>query len=390
MNFLKVISVLGITSVLGSSLWADMPSVNPRPRMQMMGGAGLSTTGDKDSAMINPAGLSDIEESEIQVFPLLIQAPFQLDSLTSFLDYNDVRTNDASTNDQKSTALQSFLSDVAAESIGIRVNLNPSYTMKYFHAGLLIEATGSPALRVNDITGNNFMDVQGTNMTFGGILAGSYAFFEETLSVGASLKPLYRYATFTNENVTLYDLMLGQNSNTSINDQLIGDGVLKRGAFAFGVDLGLRYRFKWYGDANASIQKWIDLLKPAVGLTYQDVANTRFFGRTGDVPKDIDQSVSAGISVEPDLWIVKTAFAFDMRNIQEEQSLWNKLHFGAEATLWDMISARVGMSQGYMTGGMGLDVPFFELDLYVTAEEVGESASIQENRTLGFRASFTL
>ncbi|MBN8555459.1 MAG: hypothetical protein J0L93_08445, partial [Deltaproteobacteria bacterium] len=82
-------------------LSADPVSVNPRPRMQSMGNAGLATVGDYDSAMVNPAGLADVEKSRVDALPLLIEVPFDIDLITAFTDFNDVRESNAGTAEKR-------------------------------------------------------------------------------------------------------------------------------------------------------------------------------------------------------------------------------------------------------------------------------------------------
>jgi hypothetical protein len=98
-NFMKKITlqvacVLTLVTVRNS--YADPVSLNPQPRMQSMGGAGLSAGGDKDSAMLNPAGLSDVKSSYWSIMPLLFEAPFEIDAVQSAIDYKDAI--DAATN----------------------------------------------------------------------------------------------------------------------------------------------------------------------------------------------------------------------------------------------------------------------------------------------------
>src|SRR5207248_1083770 len=54
-------------TILPSVSKADIVSVNPRPRMEAMGGAGVAAMGDHDSAMMNPAGLADVEKTKLDI-----------------------------------------------------------------------------------------------------------------------------------------------------------------------------------------------------------------------------------------------------------------------------------------------------------------------------------
>lgn len=381
MSLRRIINFVFLAAILAPSArtYADNPSINTRPRSDMMGGSGLALPGSKDSASLNPAGLEDIEEAEWAI-PFVIELPFDVDVLDSALNYIDKTDGDNKTEAQES--LEQFLRDGASSSVRARLNFNPSYTRKRLHIGPFVEALVDTDFRLAGLGGNLLAEGGDTAVTAGLQVATSYSFFEERLQVGVVVKPLYRLSPFVNRQQTLYDIAVGQNAGEEVDDRLIGSS---QKSFGLGVDLGAKYNFETYGLADSHwLARFIKHFKPAVGLTYQDVADTRFF--SGDaLPADISQSLSLGLAVTPRWRFVQVNGALDFRNLNEKQSFLNTLHAGAEAILWDFWSIRFGLGQGYFSGGMGLDIPFFELDLYVAAQEAGEFAHINDSRVVGIR-----
>lgn len=381
---MKRLTSLGILLLWASAVIADPVSVNQRPRMQSMGGAGLALEGDKDSAVINPAGLADIEEPEWQIFPLLVELPFNTDAFSKALDYEDVRSSKSSTDLEKREALDKFAREVSSSAIGARVNFYPSYTRKFFHAGIFVDAIADSNLRINGFTSNQIAESGDTAITVGGIFGGAYSFYENSLQVGLTLKPMMRNSPFQRRYQKVSDIAKGLDPDQSVSDALFGDDASGRNAFAFGVDLGMKYWIQDYG--LGSMKSFVERWRPAVGLTYQDVGNTRFF-TDDEMPEDIPQSISLGAAVHPRWRFVEGRIALDFRNINEQQEFLNMFHFGSEAVLWGLWAIRFGVSQGYFVGGMGLDLPFFETDIYVAAEESAEYAHNTDLRTLGIRLS---
>jgi len=363
---------VSILSFLGSQTFADSVTLNPRPRMQSMGGSGVASKGDQDSAMMNPAGLADVEKNKIQALPILIEVPFDVGVVSSFQDFDSVR--ESGTTAEKKAALESFLTDVASSAEATRVNLYPSYTRKYMHVGLLIDILTDAKFRLGGLAANESFELGGSNVTAGLILGGAYPFFENRLQVGLTLKPIYRMAISTEQEQRVHDILKGLNANADVADELFGATKLDQKAFGVGADLGLKYWIPYMEES----------LSPSVGMTYQDIGNTRFFTDKA-LPANIPQSLSLGVAVHPTLWKFKNTFTLDARTLNEQQEFLNYLHLGAESVIWDMLAIRAGIAQGYFTGGIGFMSRFFEADVYVAAREAGKKANIQSVRTLGLR-----
>jgi len=369
-NLIKGITFLA-ASLVSMTVFANYPSFNPRPRLMSMGGAGLSAPGDRDSAYVNPAGLADLESTHFDVLPILFEFPYEFGLVSDYQDLQDTLDNDSSTDQQKGDALENFLHDYADLSTSTRININPGFSKENFYFGLVADALVSPRLRAGGVTSNQIVELGGSNVTAAVVVAYSRSFMEKRLRVGATVKPVYRLSVLAENEQTVYDVIKGLDPGTDVGKQLLGDTQLERKAFGLGVDLGAQYQLPFFEE----------MLHPRVGLTYQDIGSMRFFG--SDRPKNVEQSLSIGGSVEHQFGIVGLTAALDFRNINKAQEMLNMIHFGAEARFWRLLALRAGLSQLYWTVGAGLDVRFLQLDIFVAAREAAKTIHWDSDRTVG-------
>jgi len=378
-----LVLALGV-SFVASQVFADVARVNPRPRSLSMGGAGVAVEGDKDAASINPAGLADVTKTEYQIFPILVEVPLDFDVISSGLDYKS--SLDKKDKTKQRDELEKFLRDVQSSSQRVRVNFYPSYTRKYFHVGLLAEGDLDAKMQVGGVGADFAAEGGRSNITAGLIMAGGYGFFDNSLQVGVTLKPLYRFSVFEEEDQRPLDIMKGKNrvagKEIGVKDQLFGRSMTDNKAFGIGGDLGLKYWVQSTG--RSGLDRIITLLRPSLGVTLQDVGRTRFF-TDRSTPADIDQSLSAGFALHPAWKAVQATFAFDVRNLLQKEAFENKIHFGAEARIIKFILVRAGLSQMYLTGGLGVDLRYFQMDAYYSAQQAYEYAHNKALHIIGLR-----
>jgi hypothetical protein len=178
------------------------------------------------------------------------------------------------------------------------------------------------------------------------------------------------------QEVTVYDLLIGQDTSSTV-DQIFGDPVADRRGFGFGLDLGARYDLPFLED----------VLRPSVGMTWQDIGSTRFVANKDSRPNSIPQSISAGLAIHPDWKLLRNTVALDLRNIQESQEFMNKLHLGLEMVVWDILAFRGGLAQGYFSTGVSLLTRILEAEVFLAAREAGKKANVQAIKTLGLKVS---
>lgn len=368
------------------SLWADAPSLNPRARSLSMGSAGLALKGGVDSASMNPAGLADVEKPYWSVFDLTLQAPYDFGIVSAANDYRSAAKGDNEA--KKRQTLEKFVREVQSTSQTLNLSFYPSYTRKNIHIGFLMNAGLEGRLYGGGVGADLLSQAGDSNLTAGLIAAGSYSFLNKSLQVGVTLKPLYRFAVFESVDQRPLDLAKGKNrvgvDQVGVKNVIFGESVTDNRAFGFGADLGVKYWMQPVGQWR--FDEWIQRLRPSFGLTLQDVANTRFF-TSKKIPSDIKQSLSMGFALHPAWRWIEGAIAFDLRNILEEGAFENKVHMGAEARIYRFFLVRVGLSQLYLGGGLGLDFKYFQLDAFFNQEEAYEYAANRPLRTLGLRVA---
>jgi hypothetical protein len=370
------------------------PSTNRSVRALGMGNAFIALKGSASSPFYNPAGLNDLEKARFEfVGPTFEMSAGAIDLIGDVQDLVDAIDN-ATTDAEKVRALDAFVNDKYGSFESFRVASNLfSYLRKNFAVGVLIEERLDVAFR-NPISPTfdvrNISDV----MFF---VSGAYGFWDGLLQVGGTLKPTVR--TSVTEQIDVA---------TAINEEV--DDVFKKllyPHFGIGFDLGVKSNLDIPVLRDIPIYKQLyTFLKPSIGLTYQDIANTRYtVGLRGDgagqsgiedttkfqnaVDGEIEneQSVSVGIAVSPDLWIVQTNFAMDFRNLNQDGDFLSHFNIGGEATFFKMLSARAGFNQGYVTGGVGVDIGFIRFDFATYAEEVGIHSRQGSDRRYAFSFS---
>jgi hypothetical protein len=100
-------------------------------------------------------------------------------------------------------------------------------------------------------------------------------------------------------------------------------------------------------------------------------------GDTYTVPMSID----AGVALRPDLGkgraVIDPTVHVDVADIvglvSGARDPWTYLHAGAEVTMGSLLTVRAGLSQGYITGGIGLRLAFLDLNLAVFTREMGRA-----------------
>jgi hypothetical protein len=206
---------------------------------------------------------------------------------------------------------------------------------------------------------------------FGLQLGSAYGFFDDMLQVGLALKFLERH--LIDETISQRDVIANANFSDILDTDNFGFGV--------GVDAGVK--------AKLPIKNWKlwDYLDPTFALTLQDIGHTRFSNGLGRQ----EESMTFGLAVYPDYWKLKSALAFDFRDLEHTTDFIAKFHAGYEVTWPEIskilrsVSARIGVSQGYFAGGVGLDFKYAKLNFASWGREIGENTRQKESRMFGFQ-----
>jgi len=360
-----VLAVPAVASAQNGRFAPESPSMSRKVRNLGMGNVGVAIRGSHDSSpFYNPAGLNDLEKGRFQ----FLTPTFEMaaDSVTSITDTMTLIDDINATDDvvERTRILDAFIAERRGEYQRVRFALDLfNYARKNFAAGLAIDERMDMSFDESNPPGSFNIRNIGDVFVF---LYGAQGFKEGLVQVGVTLRPTVRFSLDEeNQNISYADVV---GEDTPGGDPVIEEQmkqVYEDRRFGMGVDLGLKTNLALPFWKDAKVYKF---LQPAFGVTWQDIGSPTF----GAAP-DNEQSVSIGAAVHPDVWILKNTFAFDIRDLNQGKDFITKLHIGAESMIdWAIkFGLRVGLNQGYFTGGATLDFRFVKLDLAYYMEEVG-------------------
>ncbi len=121
-------------------------------------------------------------------------------------------------------------------------------------------------------------------------------------------------------------------------------------------------------------------LKPTFSLVWLDVGQTQYKKYSGlqDPPAQADNLIF-GTSIEHEFLMIDWTYSFEYQYIRTNgEDVAKKLHAGTEASL-GLIDLRAGISQGYLTYGVGLDLFFLQIDATAFTSEMGSYAGQSRN-----------
>lgn len=354
-----------------STIPSENPSLMKGTRPLGMGNAFIAMPGsDENAPFYNPAAINDYEKK--LHFRILSPAfDFSPGTISLIKDVFQLSKdiNAESTDGGKTRVFRNFVNTHSGEFQSAQVRL-PLVTVmhKWFSASILTDSRNTISFRNRAFTNVEILSQSDVGGTFGG----AYGFFDDQLQAGLNLKILHRVSI--NETITIDKI---------INSTTFKDTVPILRATGVGFDIGLKGKIPTFEKA------WLDLLKPTVGFTWQDVGNTRF---SGNVP-NTQQSISLGLAVHPQWGKWQFHVANDFRELNQSNNFLNKWNIGAEVVaprLWGFFtpSARIGGHQAYISAGAGLDFKYAKLEFATYGEEAGKFSHSKQLRRIAGNLSF--
>jgi hypothetical protein len=367
------------TLLIPGRLWAqatttiptEHPSLYKGVRPLGMGNAFIAMPGQDENAIFyNPAAVNDYEEKFHFRFlsPVFDFSPGSIGLVKDLFDLGD--DIDAQTTDAgKIDTFRTFVNQHTGQFESVQARF-PAVTMmyKWVTLSLLADTRNTISFRNRAFTNIEVL----SRSDFGGIIGSAYSFFNDMLQAGLAIKVLHRLSI--DEIITTDDV---------VNNPNFGDTLPRRRSTGVGVDIGLK------GKIPTFKKKWLDILKPTVALTWQDIGNTRF----GNNVPDTNQSISIGFALHPAIGDWQLHFANDFRELNQSSSFIKKWNIGAEAVaplLWNFFrpSVRIGGNQGYITAGASLDFKYAKLEFATYGEEAGKFTNQKQLRRLATNLSF--
>jgi hypothetical protein len=141
----------------------------------------------------------------------------------------------------------------------------------------------------------------------------------------------------------------------------------------------------------------------SMGLSINQILNGKLnqfssgLAAGGDVSQSqtLSRSLNFGVSTKRDSvgrFFKDFIAAIELTDIgnNENGSIFRNFHCGAESRILQILRLRIGFNQGWPTAGVGLTLPFMELDAATWGEELTYNAGGLEDRRFGVRVSFFL
>jgi hypothetical protein len=195
-------------------------------------------------------------------------------------------------------------------------------------------------------------------------------FLNKSLFVGANVKYLHRGDVKFDANVTDADSI----GNMDSSDML-------KAGMGTSVDLGVIYKLP-------------GLLQPSVAATISNVGAAPFrkMSDEADAPDGLKQVINLGVAIQPQSKMSKFKLMAELWDVSSQinKSTIKKLHLGGDLSVLDTIGFTAGLSEGWSSGGMYVDLRFFRFDAGVYIQEMAERAGVRPDRRLFFRLTLGL
>lgn len=211
----------------------------------------------------------------------------------------------------------------------------------------------------------------------------AHRFLDGSLNVGVNLRAIYRLSV---------DRVLGIADFTQSGKKLNFQSLGAQGVGIDG-DLGTLYKLPF----TARFIKGV-----SVGASLNNFLQSHYvdFGREvvakvrGQPPRN-NRTVNTGVRADfPDLFLFKnTLFAIEFQDVGSTNKLTStakKIHAGTETTMFGFLALRAGLNQGYITGGLGFDLPLVKINVATYGEELGSNAGQLEDRRVLLNLEFAI
>lgn len=189
------------------------------------------------------------------------------------------------------------------------------------------------------------------------------------------------------------EVRVNSKSSYSLQQYFAGEkvaDVIKGGnGIGFDFDLGTTFKPHWtLGDFKCELGFAINNI---LGGQYKNISHP-IASWQGD-PFQSHRAFNFGVSALHDhFWFFSSILlAIEMTDIGNNinGSIYKNLHLGSEFK-WKALAARLGVSQGYLTAGFGVDLWLFQVNVATYAEELGLNPGVMEDRRYAAQIGFQI
>lgn len=359
MMFKKILFFILNFSISAQAI--ELYQAGSSPRCLAMGGTCIAHVRGTEGLFFNAATLARVEGMQLTLF-----------QFSAAVSKNAQDYVSAVQNNSGNTITSSDLQDLYGKTLSADVSARGGLVLPYFGAGAystnyLTETFSNPAYPTFNL---NYVS------DYGYLVATALPLAQNT-SLGFSVRSAKRWGG--NKDIDVSTLI------GSSNQDMIKNSFQDHGS---GIALDLSFITTLNTD-----------LKPTFALVWNDVGQTRYrmYSGTQDPPPQMDNLIF-GTSIQHELLFADWTHSFEYQYIRTPgEDLGKKLHFGTEAS-YGPLDLRAGLSQGYLTYGVGLDLFFLQIDATYFSSELGAySGQIRNDRyqvglsmTFDFDQSFKL
>lgn len=329
---------------------ATSPELIKSARALAMGGAYLSAVDDGWSAFYNPAGLGSVRKLQFHLTNLHLEMNNgYLDATSGSGPITDSFTKYAAS--FKADGIRSLLIDSPGTSLA-RLQLFPNITYRYFTIGYMYHQ--QQRARLESITSDFEISER---IDSGPVAAFNISLFGGLLKFGASgviLKRKELQKTFA------------PSAPTSVSG-----GDYQEGTSTY-LTAGMRFTMP------------VKTL-PTFSLVYRNAGTNSWYNvKGGGAPEDIEKTYDASFSITPifsrSIRVHLEAVMRDVNNQYKDITATRKLNAGMEIGFKRKVFFRLGYSDGWGSGGIGVRNRNFIFDLSTYAVEVGDGLREEEDR----------
>lgn len=346
-----------------------------------MGDAFVAVANDYNAIFYNPAGLARRDDGEMNLF-IDLGASSSFPTITKDIQEAQKTTG---TDADKQQAMLDAIEKNYGKTLGLRLTplsgivVRPNWGVAIIPADLTLEGTLHRSVGPS-IDTTVYLDSTvafGYGDDFRGIQSGR-------LSWGVTGKLINR--AYFSKAISFLELASDSNL-VKISDFQEGFGV--------DADIGFLYTPMLPSEGFWSLLR---LTKPSFGLVVRNIAETKFSNsmklvnkESAGAPEQMYRVIDIGTRWEyPSFWLFGGRGVMDFRDIMHPAVNFRKsLHLGFEfdwtVASWWKGAYRVGLNQGYFTGGLSAMFTLFNLDAVTYGENVGTYSKPEENRMYSVR-----
>lgn len=378
----KLFAAVAVSMLMGTSSWAtDGVSFRIHHQYQSlralgMGDAFVAVANDYSALFYNPAGLARRTDGQVNL-------SFGLGATPKFMDISkEIQDAQNTTGDEsaKQQALIDVINNNAGNTYGLRLTAPNGIWVRPNWGIAVIPADVTVQMDLHNQVGPAINTTVYADSTIAYGYARDYDWIPDSrFSLGVTGKFVNR--GYASKPVSVME--------AAVDPNLIKEEDLMEG-YTVDADIGALWTPNIPSEGWLS---WLSLAKPTFGAVVRNVAELGF-GQSlklinknkTEAPEKLYRVLDVGSRWEyPSMWIFGGRGTLDIRDIGHPLFSFKKgLHVGFEfdwtvASWWKGHYA-VGLSQGYLTGGVGMQMGWFNLDAVTYSEDVGPYDFPQESR----------